>query len=199
MGWNGGMPRLVRFADRHPEPWANGLGSTVEIARDPAATPFDWRLSVARIDADAPFSLLPGIDRALMALEADPLRLRVSDELRILNQHDVLVFPGEAAVTPSGIVHPGHDLNLMTRRGRIEGILEVLRVDGEAIITVTGEGRAVAVVLEGGLRLRVSDGAGSEIPLTRLDAAVGGAGEGLHLIGTGLLAVARVARATAAG
>jgi environmental stress-induced protein Ves len=182
------MPFVVRFAERPAEPWANGLGSTVEIARDPATGAFDWRLSVARLEDDSAFSLLPGVDRVLMALGDDPVGLNIGDGLRVLKRHDTVVFTGDEAVRPEGLEHPTHALNLMTRRGRVDGWLDTLDVTGE--LAVSTPGRVIVMVLEGALRLADADG---EPPLTKLDAAVGETGEGLHLSGTGLLAVARLA------
>ena len=54
-------------------PWKNGGGETAEIAVSPpgaALDDFDWRLSMARVETDGPFSAFPGIDRTLV----DPRR-----------------------------------------------------------------------------------------------------------------------------
>ena len=49
-------------------PWKNGGGVTSELARSPQADEFDWRLSVAEVATDGPFSQFPGIDRLLVLL-----------------------------------------------------------------------------------------------------------------------------------
>jgi environmental stress-induced protein Ves len=46
-------------------PWKNGGGETTEIAVFPdgaGLSDFDWRVSMARVDGDGPFSSFPGIE-----------------------------------------------------------------------------------------------------------------------------------------
>ena len=58
-------------------PWRNGRGSTLEIAREPAAgDDFAWRLSLADIDRDGKFSAYPGYRRALVLVAGKSLQLR---------------------------------------------------------------------------------------------------------------------------
>jgi uncharacterized protein len=68
------------------ERWRNGLGWTREILQRriddaPAsdAAPWDWRLSIAEIERDAAFSAFPGIDRELVLLAGNGVRLRFAD------------------------------------------------------------------------------------------------------------------------
>lgn len=57
--------------------WRNGRGSTLEIAREPAAgEEFDWRLSLADIEQDGEFSAYPGCRRALVLVAGKSLHLR---------------------------------------------------------------------------------------------------------------------------
>jgi environmental stress-induced protein Ves len=54
-----------------PQRWKNGAGTTREIAVEPAGAgtdDFDWRLSLAEVDRDAPFSAFPGVDRCIVLL-----------------------------------------------------------------------------------------------------------------------------------
>lgn len=58
-------------------PWRNGRGTTLEIAREPAAgEEFAWRLSLADIAEDGAFSAYPGYSRALALVAGDSLQLR---------------------------------------------------------------------------------------------------------------------------
>jgi environmental stress-induced protein Ves len=64
------MKRL-RAADRTPRPWKNGGGQTTDVAVFPDGAgldDFDWRVSIARVDGDGPFSIFPGVDRPLDAV-----------------------------------------------------------------------------------------------------------------------------------
>lgn len=99
-------------------PWKNGAGWTSEIARWPAGEAWDWRLSVADIDADAPFSAFPGVERALVLLSGNGIRLRFGGgrSHELLPPHGCLRFAGEADVAGELIEGPTRDFNLMWRR-----------------------------------------------------------------------------------
>jgi environmental stress-induced protein Ves len=118
--------------------WRNGLGWTREILRcrlgDGAGAPhgadqdgddWDWRLSIAEIERDAPFSTFPGIERELVLLSGNGLRLRFDDgECTALDPpHGRARFAGERAVTGELVDGPTHDFNLMWRRDRVEATL----------------------------------------------------------------------------
>ena len=117
---------------RAPTAWRNGGGVTFEIAAEPADAPnFDWRLSLAIIEAEGPFSEFPGIDRTLLVAEGR-IELGVADRApRFYDAADeAALFPGDipsAALLPDG---PAAALNLMTRRGAWTGTLERRAVDG---------------------------------------------------------------------
>ena len=59
--------------------WKNGTGWTREIARMPDREDWDWRLSIAEIEQDGPFSVFPGIERELVLIRGNGLRLRFED------------------------------------------------------------------------------------------------------------------------
>jgi environmental stress-induced protein Ves len=61
-------------------PWKNGLGVTTEIARSPLVGDFDWRVSMAQVTTDGPFSTFPGYDRAIVVLAGPGM---------VLTHHDV--------------------------------------------------------------------------------------------------------------
>ncbi|WP_409186228.1 HutD family protein [Amycolatopsis sp. VS8301801F10] len=99
-----------------PVPWRNGAGTTRELAADtdPAGEP-RWRISVADLLEDAPFSAFPGIDRLFTAL--GPLRLTVNGTSTDLERGDQIRFAGEDTVSVT-LAQPTRALNVMTRRGQ---------------------------------------------------------------------------------
>jgi len=107
-----------------PQPWKNGAGLTREVAVHPQnASPdnFDWRLSVAVIGRNAPFSEFPGIDRCIVLLRGAGMRLRSADlavDERLSRAHQAFRFSGDTPLTASLINGPTLDLNVMARRGR---------------------------------------------------------------------------------
>ena len=123
-----GLSRVVPANEYRRERWRNGLGWTREIhAHATAAWPDEWawRLSIAEIEQDAPFSAFPGIDRELVLLSGNGLRLRFADgEVRELHPpHDRLRFAGERAVTGELLDGRTQDFNLMWRRDMIDAQL----------------------------------------------------------------------------
>lgn len=85
-------------ADYTAMPWKNGKGVTVELARAEREGQLLWRLSMATVSEDGPFSLFPGIARNLTVLEGPGFRL-VGDgiDLPCLPLSPV-AFAGDAAV-----------------------------------------------------------------------------------------------------
>jgi environmental stress-induced protein Ves len=123
--------QILRAANYKVMPWKNGLGSTTEIAVSPGAQGldgFDWRISMARVAADGPFSPFPGIDRTLLVLEGDGIILSVaSHPLVRLDRDAIHAFPGDQSTYATLVGGPIVDLNIMTRRERFRHA--VRRVD----------------------------------------------------------------------
>ena len=68
--------QIIRQADFREGRWRNGMGVSWDIASDPpGAEDFGWRLALAQIDADVPFSLYPGVDRIFVLVEGNGLSL----------------------------------------------------------------------------------------------------------------------------
>jgi len=57
--------RVIPFAALAPVPWANGGGVTREIAAGRDADAILWRVSLAEVETEGPFSFLPGLHRIL--------------------------------------------------------------------------------------------------------------------------------------
>lgn len=124
----GGRSWVIPANEYRRERWRNGSGWTREIhAHFPAGsrTEWAWRLSIAEIEQDAPFSVFPGIERELVLLSGNGLRLRFDDgEVRELHRpHDRLRFAGERAVTGELLDGPTQDFNLMWWRDAIHAQL----------------------------------------------------------------------------
>lgn len=51
-------------------PWRNGGGWTTVLAQAPGGEPVEWRISVAEIERDGPFSDYSGYDRTIVAEDA---------------------------------------------------------------------------------------------------------------------------------
>ena len=131
--------RLQSFTEHIPMPWANGRGTSYEVARAGGDT-WDWRVAIAPVVADGPFSELPGVDRWLVVMDAAPLELTIDGVTRTVGQRDIVSFAGESAVyahLPSGATR---DCGLMVRRGRASGSMEIVKrgvTTGRVVVALT--------------------------------------------------------------
>ena len=127
-------------ADYRIMPWANGLGQTVEMIRcDDCNGNLLWRISMATVIEDGPFSLFPDIDRNLTVLTGYGFDL-VENNTGIHYQAALLTpisFSGDVAVTATNVTVPCKDFNVMTRRGSLMSEVSMLYYELE-IMTTTG-------------------------------------------------------------
>ena len=105
--------------------WKNRAGWTSEILKVPETDDWDWRLSIAEIENGAPFSAFPGVERELVLLSGNGLRLRFDDGAShdLLPPHDKLRFAGERIAFGEPIDGPTRDFNLMWKRAAVDARL----------------------------------------------------------------------------
>lgn len=117
--------RVIPANTYRRERWKNGSGWTREIARSAGSAEWSWRLSIAEIEDHAPFSTFDGVDRELVLLTGNGLRLSFADGAQhtLLPPHDRLRFAGERGVLGTLIDGPTQDFNLMWRRDAIDAQL----------------------------------------------------------------------------
>ena len=150
--------KLVRRADLVPQPWKNGGGITREIAAHPLGAgmgDFAWRISIADVAQDGPFSAFPGIDRTLTVLDGRGLTLDFGGGAIRLQPGAPLSFPGEAPVTARLTDGPITDLNVMTRRGFVGHSLRLVAAGtraahGTAALVALGTARMQGLTLDCG-------------------------------------------------
>ncbi|MGW7414262.1 HutD/Ves family protein [Streptomyces sp. NPDC054863] len=144
--------RILRAADRTAVPWKNGGGITREITGFPAgasAAGFEWRVSLAEVAADGPFSAFPDVDRILTMVEGMGMALTLNGtEPRLVDtRHVPQHFPGDVPTDCRLLDGPVVNLNLMYRRGAdITAHVEVVR--GRLRPTVPPHGSTVIVALD---------------------------------------------------
>ena len=67
------VPPTILATSAPATPWRNGAGLTRELWVGGAGDVPAWRLSLADLTTDAPFSLYPGYDRVFLPLDGDLL------------------------------------------------------------------------------------------------------------------------------
>jgi uncharacterized protein len=111
--------------------WQNGGGITHQLARSDDAEGLLWRLSVADVASDGPFSRFDGIERVILLLDGAGFCLHgVGDNPQ--NIHRPLQpfrFAGESAIHCTLLDGAVRDFNLMTRRDAVQAELQVLSLN----------------------------------------------------------------------
>lgn len=109
--------RHLTPADYIRQPWKNGKGVTVELARAEVEGALLWRLSMAAVAEDGPFSLFPGIERNLTVISGPGFRLLGAGLSLDCPPLVPVAFPGdvELAATGTGGI-ASEDFNVMTAR-----------------------------------------------------------------------------------
>ncbi|MBI2719904.1 MAG: HutD family protein [Rhizobiales bacterium] len=110
-------------------PWKNSGGTTTEILAEPApqpseARPWLWRVSIAAVTGNGPFSRFPGYDRHIMAIGGDGFDLEggPSGTLRVEPFHP-LSFSGDWPIVSRLHKGPVRDFNLIADRAAIDSSL----------------------------------------------------------------------------
>jgi environmental stress-induced protein Ves len=133
--------RILRAADYRRMPWKNGGGETREILVSPPGAPLnelDWRISLATIASDGPFSFFAGIDRTLSIIHGAGIRLFVDNKAPelLLDNSDPHTFAGESTTSATLVDGTIVDLNVMTRRDTFRHSVRRLSCDGRLQLQV---------------------------------------------------------------
>lgn len=118
--------KIIRFNELVEIPWRNGGGITREIAhrRDGEATL--WRLSMADVGQDGPFSDFAGMTRILTVIDGAGLRLSGTDGDIDAPYACPVTFDGAMPIMATLRGGPIRDLNLMVATDRCNGSVEPL-------------------------------------------------------------------------
>ena len=174
------MLRIIRSADYPMRPWKNGGGTTRDIAVSPPGASLDdfvWRLSLAQVDRDGPFSRFDNVDRTLVLLSG-AMTLHQPGRRIDLVRHQPVAFEGERAIEATVAGGTTLDFNVMTRRGRARHVVRRESFTKQVSLAAAA-GRSVAL-------FALADG------LT-LDS------EQLHAYDTAIISASRVAVAASTG
>ncbi|MBZ4016865.1 HutD/Ves family protein [Streptomyces purpurogeneiscleroticus] len=192
---------LLPAAGRAAAPWSNGGGVTREIAAGPPGAgwdSFDWRVSLADVDRDGPYSPLPGVRRILTMVAGGGMELTIDGErTAVTERFRPLSFPGAAATDCRLAAGPVVNFNVMVRDGRCAA--EVAMARGRyAVRPAPDPEGAVLVAAVAGAVLLTPAGSAEPVRLGHYDAALLPAGTGAEL-DAGPDGVAAVVTFTAGG
>ena len=101
-------------------PWANGMGVTTELFahKNEQSDRILWRISIASVLSDGPFSHFAGYDRILVLLEGAGLRLEHEDgtEHCLSSAYQLATFAGDVGTHATLIGGPVRDFNVIADR-----------------------------------------------------------------------------------
>ena len=140
-------------------PWANGRGVTHEVAVAQVGDTWDWRLSIAEVAEDGPFSVLPGVDRVLVVATGNGMTLTIDGHSHKLARFEIASFDGGSETLGELTNGYVYDLNLMVNRAANIGrpMIEVKHLERNEPIQVETTGNLLAlVVLEGSIAVETA-------------------------------------------
>jgi len=140
------------------EKWRNGKGVTKTLAMDGA----NWRVSIAEVERDGPYSTFEGMTRLSVVLRGNGVVLRADDLITTLTPLAAAEYDGAIAWDASLTDGPVTALNVMCKRSVCRSTIRALT--GVAIVPAG----ASAIVLAVGRTCHVS--ALSETAPQRIDA-----------------------------
>lgn len=136
------MSTVVRSAEVTPQPWANGGGTTRQLL---GAEHGSWRVSLADVEQDGPFSSFPGQRRLLTVVAGPVLALLVDGVEQLVEPRRPFAFDGDAEVTASVPEGPVRVLNVIVDPGAVSPFVTVIEL-GRGSTLPLAEGQAVLVL-----------------------------------------------------
>jgi len=166
-------------------PWKNGGGTTTEAFTLPAGAgleDFHLRISMARVDADGPFSIFRGVDRTLVVTEGAGLTLETADGARVTldRASTPFSFTGDDPIRATLADGPVTDFNVMTRASAMRHRAERLTLDAEARTLACAGELTLLVVLDGAVAATRDDA--PDVKLARGDILAMAPGDGQALV-----------------
>jgi uncharacterized protein len=115
------------------QPWKNGGGVTRELLAWPNANEWIFRVSVADIDRDGPFSSFAGVERWFAVLSGAGIVLGTLPSKRITVADAPYQFDGSPTLSCHLIDGPTRDLNVMLQRDRASGWMRAVDLKSNAV------------------------------------------------------------------
>lgn len=139
--------------------WKNAGGVTKQILIHPSnasLNDFDYRISIATVTSDGPFSVFPGVNRSLTIIGGGALLLSRANGVRNLLRasSEPIHLNGDEHIDCRVIDGPVTDCNVMTRRGfyahdvqnvRFESMIEYCLMDRRMHVFILVDGGSMRV------------------------------------------------------
>lgn len=132
--------------------WQNDGGITHQLCRQDDGQGLLWRLSIAEVASDGPFSRFDNIDRIILLLDGAGFSLHgVGANPQVLDARLMpYSFAGETAIHCTLLDGAVRDFNLMTRRDTLQAELQVLTI-GSAVQTLPLSPQTLIYIVSGSI------------------------------------------------
>lgn len=157
---------IVRASAHRAMPWKNGGGLTREIFREPAEpAPFDWRLSLASIDASGPFSVFVGYQRTLVLVEGAGVELDFGQHgrSRLSRPGQSVSFDGAWQTRCTLLEGRSTDLNLILATERMCSATDSLHLTDAHLVQTAQWDETLVCCISGVLRVTNAGGQSEEL------------------------------------
>jgi len=117
--------------------WKNGLGSTLELAINEGGTidNFDWRISIADVKSDGPYSSFEGYTRYLTPIEGEGTALTHNDDhCENLTKFETAIFDGGSVTVGKLNNGPIKNFNVIAKRGLVDAIVRASHKHTEILL-----------------------------------------------------------------
>lgn len=131
--------RVRPFAGLAATPWKNGGGTTREIASASDNCGLLWRLSLAEIARDGPFSAFPGLARIFTPVGQAPVLLDLPGASHLVGRLEPFAFDGDLAVGARLPAGPARALNVIHRATACAASVTILRGPSRQRIGASGD------------------------------------------------------------
>jgi environmental stress-induced protein Ves len=166
-------------------PWANGRGTSYEIVSDRnESDEWTWRLAMAPVNEDGPFSRIECVNRFLAVIQGNGMLLSVDRKKVQCRPMQVVRFRGDAITDAMLTDGPITDINLMIRRKEADGEMTIVAEAGQL------RGASIVVAIGGSTQVQCGD---STIELEPHDSMLECDGETVSLV-SGTVCVVAVKR-----
>lgn len=139
--------RIIPPSSFKAMPWKNGGGITHEILKEERGGGLLWRLSIAEVASDGPFSLFPGLSRILTVIGGEGLVLTALDREFQALPFAPVAFSGDWPILSKRIGGDVRDFNVIFDADSVAADLSVCTGELHLVLNAGESTKQFALVL----------------------------------------------------
>ena len=122
--------RVIRPQDWQRQIWKNGQGTTNQLLIEEDAQGIIWRVSIAEVKQDGPFSIFAGFERVIALLDGDGFTMNFDGGAShtLERRFQDFTFAGDSQIHCKLLGNSSRDFNLMTRRDKVNAQFKTIQL-----------------------------------------------------------------------